>query len=333
MPQFEHITYLLGLLVVILLVVLFVRVQKWKLGVQQQLGTIKLIEQLTRNYSFRNFRLKNILVLVAIAMGIIALANLRLPVAAGGITSNGIDVVFALDISKSMLSEDEKPSRLNKAKLLINQLSENLNNNRVGLVLFAGQAYLQMPLTPDASAARMFVNNASPEMISVQGTVIGDAIQVSDIALNTKEKKSKAIILITDGENHDDKAEAAVKQLAEHGTALFTVGVGSVEGSPIIEPGTNEYKRNIDGETVISKLNDELLKNLAKAGNGTYYHLSNTTTTASELLNALNALEKKPIQQGGTQASFFSLYPFFLFITVALLMIELFISERKRSIA
>ena len=329
MPQFEHIIYLSGLLAVAVLAALFMRVQKWKHKVQQQLGAVRLIQKLINSYSNRNFRLKNILVLVAISMAIIALANLRIPAATGGITANGIDVVFALDISKSMLSQDEKPSRLSKAKLLINQLSEKLENNRVGLVLFAGQAYLQMPLTPDASAARMFVNNASPEMISVQGTVIGDAIQVSDVALNTREKKSKAIILITDGENHDDKAEAAIKQLTEHGTVLFTVGVGSAEGSPIIEPGTNEYKRNIDGETVISKLNEDLLKDLAKAGNGTYYHLNNTTTTANELLNALNTLEKKLIQQGGIQASFFSLYPFFLFVAVALLIIELFISERK----
>lgn len=333
MLQFQNIHFLLVLFALMPLVGLLVYVIRWKQKVKKQLGDERLIEQLTKNYSAKRYKLKIVSVIVAIGLGIIALANLRTEITTNGSKSTGIDVMIALDVSKSMLSQDEKPTRLDKAKLFINQLTEQLDNNRVGLVVFAGQAYLQMPLTPDANAAKMFVSNASPDMVSVQGTNLSDALRLCDGSLDTKEKKSKAVVLITDGEDQDDNATEAVQQLAEHGTTLYTIGVGSVEGSPIIEPGTNEYKRDENGQTVISKLNATLLKDLATKGKGSYQLLGSTATNATNLIIELNKLEKKPISKAGGEVEYQSYYPIFLLIAVLLLLVEIFIPERKLKIA
>jgi len=333
MPQFEHIEFLLGLLVLVPLTLLFFFVLRWKQKTRKALGDERLISQLTKNYSPKLYRLKVVLILGAIALSIVAIANFRKPKNSVGTKSSGIDVLFALDVSKSMLSQDEKPSRLEKAKQLISQMTEKLEGNKVGLVVFAGQAYLQMPLTSDVGAAKMFVSNASTDLVTMQGTVFSDAINLCDASLDTKEKKSKAVILITDGEDHDEKAVEATKKLAEHGAVLYTVGVGSPEGSPIIEQGTNEYKRDNNGQTVITKLNDKLLKELATGFNGSYHQLTNTSSVADALINELNTIEKKPISSAGGMIEYQSFYPYFLGLAIILLLVEIFIPERKIKLA
>ena len=329
MPEFEHIEYLIGLLVLVPLVLLFFYVLQWKQAAKKKLGDVRLVDLLTGNFSLQRYRLKIILVLVAIGLGIIAISNLRQSLDVKGTKANGIDVMIALDVSKSMLSQDVKPTRLDKAKQLIYQLTSQLQNNRVGLIVFAGQAYLQMPLTADATATKMYVSNASPDFVAVPGTNLSAALALADASLDTREKKYKAVILITDGEDHEDKAVDAVKAMADHGTILHTVGVGSAEGSPITEPGSNEYKRDENGQTIISKLNEDLLKQLAQAGNGTYHHLDNTAAIASELADALNGMEKKTVTSDGGYKEYRSFYPFFLALMILILIAELLISERK----
>ena len=329
MPEFENIEFLLGLFILIPLVLLFWYMIRWKRSARKKLGDARLVDLLTKDYSAQRYRLKVIIVLIALSLGIVALCNLRRPLQIRGTKANGIDVMIALDVSKSMLSQDEKPSRLDKAKQFINQLTDKLENNRVGLIVFAGQAYLQMPLTADATATKMFVGNASPDFIAVQGTNLSSALQLSDASLDTKEKKYKSVILITDGEDHEDKAIEVAKQLADHGTVLHTIGVGSAEGSPITEPGTNEYKRDENGQTIISKLNEDLLKQLAQTTNGTYHSLDNTGTVSDAVMVELNGMEKKAISSAGGYTEYQSFYPYFLAITVLLLIAEVFISEKK----
>jgi len=333
MLDFQNIAFLLGLLALVPLALLFVYVLKWKQKTKKALGDERLVNQLTRNYDHRKYRLKVIAILVAIALLIVAAANLRKPDKAKGSTANGIDVMIALDVSKSMLSQDEKPTRLDKARQLIYQLTQQLQGNRLGLVVFAGQAYLQMPLTPDAAATKMFVSNASPDLVAVQGTNISDALRLSDASLDTKERKYKTVILITDGEDHEDKAVEVAKELADHGTVLHTIGVGSAEGVPITEPGSNDYKRDENGQTVISKLNEALLQQLAATGNGTYHKLDNTTAVADALVKELDAMEKKTIGNEDGYTIYTSFYPLFLGAALVLLIAEVFISERKTSIA
>ena len=333
MIEFENIEYLLGLLILIPLVLLFVYVLRWKQSAKKKLGDVRLVDLLTKEYSPHRYRLKIYIVLIALSLGMMAITNLRKPLQIKGSKAKGIDVMIALDVSKSMLSQDEKPTRLDKAKLFINQLTEKLENNRVGLIVFAGQAYLQMPLTADATATKMFVGNASPDFIAVQGTNLSAALQLADASLDTKEKKYKTVILITDGEDHEDKAIDVAKELADHGTVLHTIGVGSAEGSPITEPGTSDYKRDENGQTIISKLNETLLKQLAQTAGGTYHQLSNTTTVSDELVAELNGMEKKAISSAGGYVEYQLFYPFFLAITVLLLIAEVFISERKLQVA
>jgi Ca-activated chloride channel family protein len=332
MLEFDNIEFLLGLLILLPLIALFILTIRWKVKVRKALGDERLVQSLTKNYAETKYRSKVIMVLIAIAAGCVAAANLRKPIVANGNAGVGIDVMIALDVSKSMLGQDVKPTRLDRAKQLIGLLSEQLENNRIGFVVFAGQAYLQMPLTSDASATKMFVNNATPEMVSVQGTSIGDALATCDGGLDVKEKKAKAVVLITDGEDQDDKAMDAAKTLAEHGTILYTVGVGSVEGVPIIDPTTNEYKRDKNGQTVITKLNEELLKQLAKEGNGSYHHMDDVNQVAAALTTEMNAMEKKPLNKAGF-TEYQSYFPFFIAAAVLLLIVETFISERKKKVA
>lgn len=328
MLQFQYIEFLLGLAILLPLVGLFYYVLRWKARKRRLLGDSRLINQLTINYSHKKYKLKVIAVIIAIGLIIISAANLRKPLKPTGTTTKGIDVMIMLDVSKSMLSQDEKPTRLDKAKQLIYQLTDKLQGNRVGLIVFAGQAYLQMPLTADAAATKMFVSNANTDIVNLQGTVISEALTLCNNSLETQEKKYKAAILITDGEDHDEKAIETAKTLADAGVVLHTVGVGSVEGTPIIEAGTNDYKRDINGQTVITKLNQDLLQQLSKITGGTYHKLNNTSEVSNQLINSLNEMETKPVGEGGF-VDYQSYYAIFLALAVALLTIETFVSEKK----
>ncbi len=329
MLQFQNIKFLYGLIMVIPLVGLFFYVLKWKQKKKQLLGDERLVNQLIKTYSHTKYKLKITAIIIAISLMIISAANLRKPLAAKGSVTKGVDVMIMLDVSKSMLSQDEKPTRLDKAKQLIYQLSNQLQGNRIGFIVFAGQAYLQMPLTADATATKMFVGNATPDAINVQGTVISDALNLCKASLDVKEKKYKAALLITDGEDHDEKAMDAAKALADNGVVLHTVGVGSIGGTPILEAGTNDYKRDINGQTIITKLNQDLLEQLSKETGGTYHQLTNTSEVSNQLLNTINAMETKAIGNASGHQDYQSFYMIFLALAFVLLIAELFISEKK----
>ena len=194
--------------------------------------------------------------------------NPRKPGETNKTNRKGIDIAIALDVSKSMLAADLAPNRLERAKQFIGKLMNEMPNDRIALVLFAGKAYLQMPLTVDHGAAQMFVSSASPDAVPQQGTVISDALKMSANVFNNAEKRFKAVILISDGEDHDEDAVKTAKELAEQGVMINTVGIGSPEGANIIDPATGEKKKDEAGNTVISKLNEEELKQIAKQPTG-----------------------------------------------------------------
>src|SRR6266487_1458464 len=296
MLSFEHIEFLSGLLALLPLVIIFVFVLRWTRKVKKALGDEHLINRLTNNYSARLYKIKFITVVVAIILCILAAANLRKPLSGSKEPTAGIDVMVALDVSKSMLSGDIKPSRLERAKQLVSILIDKLENNRLGLIIFAGRAYLQMPLTPDLTEAKMFLSNASTDAVPMQGTNISEALQLCNNSLNTKEKKHKAVLLISDGEDHDPDADKTAQQLSDDGVVVYTIGIGTAEGSPIIEPGAGTYKTDINGKTVISKLNEAELKIIASRTDGSYYHMENALSTANTVADALNNMEKKFIE-------------------------------------
>ncbi len=332
MINFENIKFLSGVLLLIPLVLLFIFVLKWKNTTKKTLGDDYLISRLTHAYSSRLYKLKFIIVLIALALSILAAANLRKPERTGEEKTAGIDVMFALDVSKSMLSNDIKPSRLERAKQLVSLLIDKLENNRVGLIVFAGNAYLQMPLTPDLPEAKLFLSNASTDGVPVQGTVISSALLLSNNSLNTKEKKHKAVVLITDGEDHETDAAKTVKLLSDNGVVVYTIGIGTVEGSPIPEAGSGGYKTDINGKTIISKLNEEELKSIAANTGGNYFYMENAVTTSNEVAQALNSMEKKLIEGKSGERAYFSFSPFFIAVAILLLLTEIFIPEKKRNV-
>ncbi len=329
MLSFQNHSYLLGLLVLIPLALLFVAVLRWKVKVGKALGDEALIHHLTQNYSPKLYAIKFIAMAIAIALGIVALSNLRKPAKTNGEQREGIDVMIALDVSKSMLSRDVKPSRLDVAKQFVSVLIDDIGDNRVGLVVFAGQAVLQMPLTTDAAAAKLYLSNATPDAVPTQGTDISNALLQCSGALNTKEKKYKAVVLITDGEDHNPQTKNSLQQLYDEGVIVYTVGIGTPEGSPIIEGG-NVTKTDINGKPVISKLNEEELKLIADKTGGAYYHLESSETTATQLASQLNSGEKKLINGEGNSHEYTSLYPYFVAVMLLILVIEIFIPEIKK---
>ncbi|HEY1871437.1 MAG TPA: VWA domain-containing protein [Chitinophagaceae bacterium] len=330
MFSFEHIEYLLGLFILIPLCLIFFNILYWKKKATKLLGDENLIAQLTKSYSAPRFNLKFVLVIACTILLVLAAANLRKPIPSGKEKKAGIDIMIALDVSKSMWAEDTKPSRLDAAKQFVSDLIDQLGDNRVGMVLFAGRAYLQMPLTSDFAVAKLYVSNASPDAVPVQGTVVGDALQLCNNSLDTKEKKYKAVVLISDGEDHDPHSTEVLRQLADNGVIVYTVGVGSVEGAPIMEPGASEYKVDINGQTVVSKLNETELMLIAQQTGGGYQHLDNAQLTANKMASVLNGMEKKAIESSAGMKQYTSFYNFFVLMTLLILIAEIFIPETKR---
>lgn len=329
MLSVEHSDFFWAVLVIVPLVVLFVLVLRWKTQTRKAIGDEALVSRLIAGYAPRLFRLKFILVLLALVACIVAATNLRVPSDGEQTVTKGIDVMIAIDVSKSMLSNDIKPNRLERAKQLCGQIIAASANNRVGMVLFAGEAYLQLPVTPDIAEARLYLSNVSVDAVPVQGTNLSQALQLCNRALDTKEKAHKAVVLISDGEDHDPGAEKAARQLFDQGVAVFTVGIGTPEGAPIIEPGTTSYKTDATGKTVISKLNEEELKAIAAATGGQYFRLSNAPATAKAVTNALGGLEKKLVEAGG-EREYLSFAPFFAALALLLMVVEVFVPEVKR---
>lgn len=329
MLSFEHTDYLIALLVIVPLAALFFFVLTWKDKATKSLGDTSLINQLTKNYSNKKYQLKFVLLLVCTVFIILAGANLRRPLSGSKEDTAGIDIMIALDVSKSMWAEDVKPSRLDAAKQLINNLIDALNNNRIGLVIFAGRAFLQMPLTTDLSIAKLYVSNASPDAVPVQGTVVSDALQLCANSLDTKEKKFKAVVLISDGEDHNPHSTRILKQLADEGVVINTIGVGTAEGAPIKEPGASDYKTDNNGQTVISKLNEQELQAIAQQTGGNYYHLDDAAKTTAEVAQLLNSMQKKSIESKGIK-QYTSMYAVFVILALFMLIAEIFIPETKR---
>jgi Ca-activated chloride channel family protein len=228
-----------------------------------------------------------------------------------------------------MLAQDIKPSRLERAKQVIFKIIDNSPDDRIGLVIFAGRAYLQMPLTVDHEAARMYLNAASPADVPTQGTVISDALEMCDASFNPNDKTFKSVLLISDGEDHDNDAIKESKKLAKEGIMINTIGIGSPQGAPIMDPATGQYKKDDKGETVISKLNEKELSEIAKAGKGIYQLYTNTDQVASNIRHQLANIGKETSTSDSLYISFKQYFQYFLGAALLLLLIEFFISEKK----
>ncbi len=329
MLTFQHTEYLIALAAVPLFILLYFFLLNWKKKTIKKIGDANLVKEMIKNHSPQKFALKFILVLAGFTLGVLALANLRSPTGTEKVDRNGIDIMIAIDVSKSMLAQDVKPNRLERAKQALSKLIDKLGNDRVGIVVFAGKAYLQMPLTGDHGAAKMYLASASTDIVPTQGTVISDALKMCNASFNSKEKKYKAVVLISDGEDHDEGALTTADQMADEGIVINTVGIGSPEGSTIMDELTNQPKQDINGNTVITRLNEDELIKIAEKGNGSYQRFTNADELVSKLDVQLATMDQRTVTEDSL-VNYKSYFPYFLGLALMLLIIELFISERKR---
>lgn len=334
MFRFENEKMLYLLVLALGLIVLFYLYMRWKKQSVKNLGSRDLVLRLMPEYSPAKHRFKFYLLFFSVILLILCLANPQIGQKIEKYKSRGIDLVVCLDISNSMEAQDIQPSRIMRSKQAIIRLLEKLHGDRIGLVVFAGQAYTQLPLTNDYGAARMFINIVNTNDVAVQGTAIGSAIEqaMASFEQDKKSKKNKAIIVISDGENHEDDAILSAKEARKMGIMVNTIGMGTAEGAPIPVYGSNNnllsYKKDQNGEVVMTQINEQMLQDIAHAGGGVYVCANNTSAGVETIYEQLGKLEKNEID-GRNFTDFETRYPYFLAVALLLLCMELLIFEGK----
>lgn len=323
MLRFQHSEHLFILILLPLLIFLFVWMIMWRRSKLKKLGEERLISAQLSGYVSGRSALKFILLAVAFAATSIGWANLQKGDKMEKVQRKGVDVVIALDLSKSMLAKDIQPDRLTRAKQLVTRMIDKMQNDRVALVVFAGRAYLQVPLTIDYSAMKMMLQNVTPQLIPTQGTVIGEAIGLSMQSFSQKERKYKSLVIISDGEGHDDNAEAMAQEAAGEGVIIHTVGIGSPDGANIYDPETKALKLDEQGQAVVSKLNEQELKSIAASGKGTYTLLRNADDAADKIITSIESMEQRTVKGIDVEyQTYNSYFQYFLVLALLALVIE-----------
>ncbi|MFB6318772.1 VWA domain-containing protein [Saccharicrinis sp. FJH54] len=240
----------------------------------------------------------------------------------------GVEIVIALDVSNSMLAQDIKPNRLESAKQAISRLLDKLHDDKIGLIVFAGDAYTQLPVTTDYVSAKMFLSTINTNSVPVQGTAIGKAIELGIKSFGPENGAGRAIIVITDGENHEDNAVAAAREARESGIVVYTIGMGLAQGAPIPIPGTNDFRKDREGNVVVSKLDWNMLKEIASAGGGNSYRATNGNVGLNNLYDDINKLDKAEMESR-VYSDYEEQFDWLAWIVLAVLFFEIFILERK----
>ena len=285
--------YLLVLVPLLLLVYLYSNYRRRKR--LKEYGDADLLKELMPDVSAYRPNVKFWLSTIALALLVVVLARPQFGSKMESVTRQGIEVVIALDISNSMLAEDIAPNRLEKSKNIISKLIDKFENDKIGLIVFAGDAFVQLPITNDFVSAKMFMETISPALITRQGTDIGAAINLAMKSFTPEKEVGKAVIVITDGENHEGGAEEAARAAVEKGMSVYILGVGSPDGAPIPTEGSNDYRRDKNGNVIVTKLNEEMSQNIAKAGNGAYIRVDNTNNAQKLLEKELDKLAKADV--------------------------------------
>ncbi len=331
MLRFAHMEYLWGLLIIPAFILLFIVVTEWKKRAIASLGDKKVVNQMMPEVSLSRPWLKFILFIIAFAFLIIAAADPQIGSKMEEEKRKGADLMILLDVSNSMLAQDLPPSRLENAKQAIAQLIDNLHSDRIGIIVFAGEAYVQLPMTTDYSAAKLFLNTINTNMVPTQGTAIGAAVDMGMRSFDFKDGTGKSMIIITDAENHEDDAVAAAKSATEKDVMVNVIGIGSEQGAPIpiYENGKQVgFHTDSTGKTVVSKLDENMGKEIAAAGNGTYVRATNANSGLNIVMDQINKVQRKTIDSKSFK-DYEDRFQFFLFIAFVLLIVEFFISNRK----
>jgi Ca-activated chloride channel homolog len=331
MYELDESKYLYLLFILPILALLFLYVQIWKKKKQREFGDLELVKKLSPEKSTFKPVLKFGIVLLAISMLILGLVNPKIGTKVEKVKREGIDIVFAIDVSKSMLAEDIAPNRLEKSKQIVSQIINNLGSDRIGIVAYAGSAFPVLPITTDYNSAKMFLQSMNTGMVSSQGTSLNEAIELATQYFEGSSNTSKLMIMISDGEDHSDGADEAATEAKKAGMKIITIGVGTVAGGPIPlkQNGILEsYQLDNEGKVVTTKLNQEVLEKLAKTANGGYINGNNTKEVVDFIKKSLDNIQKTEFEATET-ANFQSQFQWFLGIGFFLLLLDIFLLERK----
>ncbi|MEW7279653.1 VWA domain-containing protein [Aquimarina sp. 2201CG1-2-11] len=329
----EEKIYFWLLLSIPVLILLFTGVVIWKKTTQKKFADTALLKKLSPNQSIFKSVLKIVVISLALTCFIVALVNPKVGTKLETVKREGVDVVFAIDVSKSMLAEDIAPNRLEKSKQLVTQIINNLASDRIGIIAYAGSALPQLPITTDYASGKMFLQAMNTEMLSSHGTAISDAIELAKTYYNDEEQTNRVLFIISDGEDHEGNVKNIAEEASKEGIKIFTIGVGSEKGAPIPikRNGIIEsYKKNNQGETVITKLNTITLQDIANEANGIYIDGRNTTQVVEEVSTILQSMDKKEFE-AKQFADFKDQFQWFLAAGLLLLFLDIFLLERKTS--
>ncbi len=322
--------YLLAIIPVMALAFFFLQV--WKKKTQRQFADAKLLRRLAPNKSIFKPALKLIFLLLGLTFLILALVNPKIGTKLETVKREGVDIVFAIDVSKSMLAEDIAPNRLEKAKRLVSEIINQLASDRIGIIAYAGQAYPQLPITTDYGAAKMFLQSMNTNMLSSQGTAINAAIDLASTYFNDDEQTNRVLFIVSDGEDHSEGSTIdAVEYAKQNGIRVFTIGVGRPKGAPIPikRNGVVEsLKKDNQGEVVITRLNEAVLSEIAHEGNGEYIDGSNTEAAVEYIKEQLDQMDKKEFE-AKQFAEYKDQFQWFLGIGLFFLFLDIFLLDRK----
>lgn len=331
MFQLEEKIWFWTLLVIPVLVLFFLLLLLWKKQTQKRFANATLLKRLSPNKSIFKSVLKLVVLCLAFASLTLALVNPKVGTSLETVKREGVDIVFAVDVSKSMLAEDIKPNRLEKSQQLVSKIIDKLGSDRVGIIAYAGKAFPQLPITTDYSAAKMFLQNLNTDMLSSQGTAINEAINLAKTYYDDDQQTNRVLVILSDGEDHSEAAVQVAEEASKEGIKIFTIGVGDVKGGPIPLRRNGvllNYKKDKQGETVITKLDEDTLKNIANQANGTYINGAITDKVVNQMTDILNKMDKTEFEAKQV-ANFESRFQWFLGLAILLLFIDIFLLERK----
>ena len=328
--RFAHPDFLYLLLLLPVFVLFFIINEIRKKKALRRLGDINLVNGLVPDMSRIRPVIKFILQLIAFLSGVILIARPQFGSKIEDVKKQGVEVIIALDVSNSMLAEDIQPDRLTRAKQAISRLVDDLENDKIGLIVFAGDAYIQIPITTDYISAKMFLSSISPNMVPKQGTAIGAAINLGLRSFSPGEGKSKAMIIITDGENHEDDPVKAAEDASKAGIVIHTVGIGSSNGVPIpvVVNGKKDYLKDRDGNIVVTKLDEDILKKIALSTNGNYVRASNSNIGLDEIYDQIKKMKKQDLEST-MYTEYNDQFQIFAAIAFLFLIADFMIMERK----
>ena len=332
MLRYENSEWLFLLVLIPIIILGFIFYVRWRKKAIAEFGHPSLVNKLMPMTSEFKHRFKFILFAIAIGSLIMGITNPQIGSKMEEVKREGVDLMIAIDLSNSMLAEDLQPNRLMRAKQSISKLIDRLDGDRIGLIVFAGDAYVQLPITTDYSAAKLFLSTINTSIVPTQGTAIGKAIELSIKSFDLNNDQNKAIVVITDGENHEDDAIEKAKEAQELGIFVHTIGMGSAEGGPIPiknRYGTiTSYQKDREGNTIITNLNEEMLKQIAQSGGGSYIRANSTQSGLNALFKEINKMEKKEI---GSKVftDYKDRFQWFIGLAIILLIIETLMKGRK----